>query len=115
MKWTEDKKMKRFLRRAYRQGNKPAEHPSLMDCDRYRYDEDAGEYGTEYGFLPEKYYGSTIADWSDESIQEWINENMWCRINSPYDCTGQMFTRWIKWHRNPCGRISFVHGFGIDV
>lgn len=64
---------------------------------------------TEYGFLPEKYNACT-----DEEIEE-LMEDAREEIRSPYDCTGLRFTMWIKWHRNPNGRISYVHRFGIDV
>lgn len=109
------KEQRRVLRRKYRHGNSPAKLPSLMDRNRYRCDEDDYESVTEYGFLPEKYFGRTISDWCDEAIDEWINDNMRLTICSPYDCTGKEFTRWITWHRNPCGRISFVHRLGLDV
>ena len=114
-KMTETQKFHRLLKKMYRQGSKPAEHPSLMDCERYHCEEDSYEYFIEYGFLPEKWYGKNMNEFSDESLDEWVKENMWERVCSPYDCSGQRFTRWIKWHRNPCGRISFVHYLGIDV
>lgn len=88
---------------------KPArELVSLLDEARCHY-EDNGEYFTEYGFLPER-----MNDWDDEMIQEEVDD-LREYICSPYDCTGQRFTMWITWHRNPCGRISVVHRFGIDV
>ena len=113
-KMTETQKLHRLLKKIYRQG-KPAEHPSLMDCDRYHCGEDDFETCIEYGFLPEKLYGKNSSECLDETIDEWINDYIWRTINSPYDCTGKLFTRWISWHRNPCGRISFVHHLGIDI
>lgn len=104
-----DKKEKRILKRAFRlspwQGIR-----SLMDEERIGNASEDGEGFTEYGFLPEK-----LGVYSDEEIQEWIDENMWEEIRSPYDCTGKRFSRWINFHRNPCGRISYVHRMGIDV
>lgn len=64
----------------------------------------------EYGFLPEPLW-----KYSDEEIKEYIDEEMWVNIYSPYDCTGKLFTQWITFHRNPCGSVSFVHSMGLDV
>ena len=52
-------------------------------------------------------------DCTDEEISEYVN-SMRIRINSPYDCTGKVFTEWINWHRNPNGWISVIHHKAID-
>lgn len=53
-------------------------------------------------------------DDTDEELQEWFDE-MRIVINSDYDCTGRAFTRYISWHRNPNGMVSYVHALGLDV
>ena len=100
------KVMGRIVKRAMRLNPcKPVE--SLRYADRCVYlDFDTCKL---YGFieLPE--------DMSDGEIDDWFEWNMRRRINSPYDCTGQWFTEYIDWHRNPDGVISFVHTMGLDV
>lgn len=54
-------------------------------------------------------------DLTDEEINQFFNDEMWVRIYSDYDCTGRSFTRFIHWHRNPCGLISYQHHMGIDI
>lgn len=83
--------------------------PSLADEPRIGNYSDNYEAFSEYGFLPERYNA-----WSDEEIEECIDD-MVEYVTGPYDCTGKRFTMWITWHRNPGGRISYVHRFGIDV
>lgn len=84
--------------------------PSLMDEERIGNATEDGEYFSLFGFIPEKFN-----KYSDEEIQELLDECMREEIRSPYDCTGKRFTMWIDFHRNPCGRISYVHRMGIDV
>lgn len=104
----EEKAWRKFLKKW--EGQRPAKEVlPLMDKERNHYDED-GEGLTEYGFLPEKY-----SKFTDDEVNEFLNEFMKLEIRSPYDCTGQRFTQWIDWHRNPCGRISYQHRIGIDV
>lgn len=109
LKELEKRGLKRFLKKTYRQS------PwrgicSLMNEERIGNANENGEGFTEYGFLPDK-----LSVYSDEEIQEWIDNNMWEEIRSPYDCTGKRFSYWIHFHRNPCGRISYVHRMGVDV
>ena len=104
----QEKFIKKWLHDSYNQG-KVYYHPSLKDCSRCMYkndDYDADVY--EYGFL------SRRTDLTDEEIEELV-EDMRMVINSPYDCTGQRFTRYISTHRNPNGLVSFVHAMGLDV
>ena len=69
----------------------------------------------------DKKYGETWAEigffeaegMTDEEIQEYVDE-MKMYVTSPYDCSGQVFTWLISWHRNPCGWISVVHRKAID-
>ena len=105
---TADPKFRRFVKTVFKQ--RPALLlPSLSDEPRVGNCSEDGETFTEYGFLPEK-----CNTWSDEEIEERIDD-MREYVNSPYDCSGQRFTMWITWHRNPGGRVSFVHRLGIDV
>lgn len=62
---------------------------------------------TEYGFLR--------GDYSDEEMQEFVDSIRIRPHYSAYDCTGEAFTMWISWHRNPSGLISIVHHIGLDV
>ena len=87
-----------------------APRPSLLDAPhRYCSDDDWESY-IEFGFLPD--YTRT---YSDEEVEEWIDDYMRMVINSPYDCTGKLFSAWIDWHRNPTGLISYRHCIGIDI
>ena len=79
----------------------------LTEEARYYSGEEDWESYTEYGFL-------RGTDYTDAELEE-IREDMWLRVTSPYDCSGQRFTRWITFHRNPCGLISYTHRIGIDV
>lgn len=51
---------------------------------------------------------------TDAEIQEYFDD-MVVEIHSDYDCTGRSFTRYISWHRNPNGMVSYVHAMTIDV
>lgn len=100
---------KRILRKAYNQGM-PCGVSPLTESPRIRY-EDAGGYGEywkEYGFF-------NGAGMSDDDIREYIDENIRVRIYSPYDCTGEAFTMWIWWHRNPSGLVSYINNMALDV
>lgn len=72
-----------------------------------RVHEDSWDSWYEYGFMP---------PWveTDADADEWCEDNTY-RIYSPYDCTGKPHTKWIDWHRNPCGRYSYVHRVALDV
>ena len=79
----------------------------LTDKSRIYSGADDWDTYTEYGFL-------NGTDYTDEELDE-IREDMRLRVTSPYDCSGQRFTMWITFHRNPCGLISYTHKVGIDV
>lgn len=81
---------------------------SLEDRERTFYDD--YDSFTEYGFMPEKFNS-----YSDAEIREFFEDHVVERIDSQYDCTGKRFTLWYTFHRNPNGRISYTHRFGIDV
>ena len=86
----------------------PLEKP-LTEEFRVRYDED-GEGSIEYGILPEDGTETT-----DEEIREYIRDYVELpEINSPYDCTGKRFTRWVDYKRTPAG-IVIIHAIGLDV
>lgn len=77
---------------------------SLIDRKRSLGDWDSW---TEYGFLR--------GDYSDEEMQEFVDSIRIRPRYSAYDCTGEAFTMWISWHRNPSGLISIVHHIGLNV
>ena len=86
----------------------PFEKPLTKEF-RVRYDED-GEGCKEYGILPEDGTETT-----DEEIREYIKDYIELPpINSPYDCTGKRFTRWVDYKRTPAG-IVIIHATGLDV
>lgn len=102
-----DKKTKKLLKKLMKQ--KPSKPiVSLMYEPRVRYSED-GESVTEYGWVDPE-------DYTDEEIQEYFDEQ-WKHVNWPaqWDCSGQLFTVCIDWHRNPNGMISYVHHMALDV
>ena len=80
---------------------------SLTDEPRIHCGENDWESYTEYGFL-------NGTDYTDDEVRE-ILDDMRLRVTSPYDCSGQRFTMWMTWHRNPSGLISYTHRIGIDV
>lgn len=117
---------KEYLRRRYYKGVAKKRNAnkedrlawSLMDSERFVSDPDGG--CTYYGFIigedfADTYDVETTFDLTDEEIREWINSHMWISNYSPYDCTGEEFTCWIDWHRNPCGVISYVHRTALDI
>ena len=100
------KTAKKLLKKFFKQ--QPATTmKSLLQEPRKMYKDEALK---EYGFLPDFLWQE-----SDKEIEKYIYEEMWICICSPYDCTGELFTQWITFHRNPCGAISFVHCMGLDV
>ena len=134
-----DKRLKKALREAYRDckvtsGGRLVKDGDdrlkmgLMACDRVCWDDD-GESWRVYGYIMPSdilYYFATSGRkqsevWedymslTDDDIREFVDECMTVRIYADYDCTGQSFTRWIDWHRNPCGLISYVHAMALDV
>lgn len=86
---------------------KPKIIKSLQEEERLCYSDRLGESWLEYGFFEAE-------DWTDEEIQEYVDD-MEIHVYSPYDCTGQPFTQWITWHRNPCGLISIIHKKSLDI
>lgn len=86
----------------------PLEKPLTKEF-RTRYDED-GDGCKEYGILPEDGTETT-----DDEIREYIKDYIELPpINSPYDCTGKHFTRWVDFKRTPAG-IVIIHSIGLDV
>lgn len=98
----------------------------LMSCDKVCMEDD-GESWKVYGFIKPNdilYYFDNPNDlgaWerymslTNDDIHEFVNDCMVVNIFSDYDCTGRSFTRYVHWHRNPCGLISYVHAMTIDV
>ena len=104
-----DKKTKKILSKVFRQRPK-REVTSLMDDERVGYCPEDYESVRLYGFLPEAFNSFT-----DDEVRAWLDDEMRVTINSPYDCTGKWFTCWITFHRNPNGRISYIHRMSLDV
>lgn len=113
---------KRLLRRLVKQelaGKRDRLTHGLIDGrlhERYRYDFDGV---TAYGFVNNgdfvyQYNVESTDQLTDDEIDEWFDRCMAAHINSPYDCTGRLFTFYIDWHRNPCGAISYVHRMVYD-
>ena len=98
--------IKRIIKKNFNQGE-ACEVLPLTAAARVGYSDDSDSY-VEYGFLKCKGY-------SDDEVREILDEVIRYQVYSPYDCTGQPFTQWIDWHRNPSGLISYVHHIGIDV
>ena len=99
---------RRLLKKLYKQ--KEAQPiKSLADDTRIRYDED-GEGWREYGFYEDE------PDLTDEELDKLIWDSLAIRYQyREYDCTGQPFTSWINWHRNPNGLISVINRVCLDV
>lgn len=97
---------RRIERRVHKQ--KVKELKPITEVSRYYYDRE--DYDSSFC----EFWLEDLQGWTDEDIKEYV-EDMWERINSPYDCTGKRFTIYIHWHRNPCGLVSFVHYMGIDL
>lgn len=104
------KQQKRFLSKMFNQGAyekpKPLWEEDRAICDGSRFDSNV----YRYGFID-------FEEWmTDDDIDIWFDEYMRIRIPSHmgWDCTGQPFTNWISWHRNPNGWISFVHCVAYD-
>lgn len=76
------------------------------------FSDDNGETGTDFRLLRD--YPDD--PWTDNEIREYIEDSpVYCgRISSPYDCTGQRFTRWISFSRTPAG-IALFHHWGTDI
>ena len=76
--------------------------------ERHIIDEDPDGYITRIT-LP-----TTVQD--AEEAERWFTETE--RIDyipSPYDCTGQLFTRWHKTRKREDGRFICYHSIGYDV
>lgn len=84
--------------------------PSLFGCnwERYRHANTEDGY-IEYGYIT--LHGEL---YTDEELQDEI-DRMTVSINTMYDCSGELFTYSIRYHRNPCGAVSFVHEMHLDI
>lgn len=77
---------------------------SIRSRARFLHGKEGGS--AEYRIYPDK--GE-----SDTEIQDWIEE-MWERVYSPFDCTGDIFTTDIHWARTRAG-IVVIHYRSIDI
>ena len=103
-----DKHEKKLLKKLFKQ------KPTKPIAPLYKEPRCRGEYEycEEYGFLPFE----NMSDWLDEDVEEYIEEYVEVKyMYMPWDCTGQIFTRYVSWHRNPNGMISFVNHMAMDV
>lgn len=107
---TTRKKARRIARKLYeaQHGRKRCDRlrAPLRHVEREAYSDD-GLYVTRYGFL-------TGTGYTDEYLQELFDEMRIRPRYAAYDCTGDPFTIYITWHRNPSGLISYVHHIGYD-
>ena len=101
--------MEKKVCKSNRWGRKPKEVKPLMEEERRRYFGEYGESMVDYGFA------ILDREMTDEEITEELDWHLRMEVNSPYDCTGQLFTKWIDWHRNPNGTVSYQHYIGLDV
>lgn len=105
------KRYRKILKKEYKLEHKNSTNDrlgeSLMESPRIHCGENDWDSYTEYGFL----HGT---GYTDEELDE-IREESRLRVTSPYDCSGQHFTMWLIFHRNPSGLISYTHRIGIDV
>lgn len=88
-------KTKRLIRKELSRGSDPLAK-SIREAARVIFHPE-GDGCSEYRIYPD--HGET-----DEEIREWVDE-MWMRVFSPYDCTGQVFTVDIHWKRVPAGTV----------
>lgn len=102
----EKKVFKRILRNVYKQRPLPEQKP-LFHAERVQADGDEGV--VEYGFIT--LHGEK---WTDDEINEELR-TMERHNLTPYDCSGQLCTTSIRFHRNPCGAVSFVHYLTLDI
>lgn len=108
-----------FMKKMYKHefGGRPAPTVfSLMERARIRDDgepDDCQPYWKEYGYFDGHWSDGT--EMTDEEIREYIDEYISVRVYSPYDCTGESFTRFIHWHKNPSGLVSYINYMTIDV
>lgn len=102
--------MKNSMLKKIKKLSAPHSVPSLLVAPHAYCSDDDWECYIEFGFLPD--YTRT---YSDEEVEEWIDDRMRMRVTVPWDCSGQLFTSWIDWHRNPSGLISYRHCIGIDI
>lgn len=103
------KKWRKFMKKWYKidhENERGQNKAPLRYVEREHYDDD-GLYMTRYGFL-------TGTKHTDEDLRELFDEMRIRPRYAAYDCTGDPFTVYITWHRNPSGLISYVHRIGYD-
>ena len=104
------RKIRNELKRIDREFPDPLEKP-ITEGWRCYIDKKYGESGYHYRIFK----SADPDDWTDEDIEEYImSEVGYGHINSPYDCTGRLFTRWCSWSKTPAG-IVMIHAWGLDV
>lgn len=111
-------KANRLLKKLFKQRSYPAISP-LTECPRSRvktyYEDGTRKYNyegiVEFGFLP-----TAVWTCSDREIATYCDEYIARKVSYPcYDCSGQLFTSYISFHRNPNASVSFVNHMYLDV
>lgn len=75
-----------------------------------------GEDVIAYGYVyPQDMDVDSFADLTDGEIREWFEDHIAYRPCYDYDCSGARTTHSLSWHVNPCGLISYVHRWGLDI
>lgn len=99
----QEKILKKRLRDLYSLGE-PKKIESLSENWHYRADKFDDCSYIEYGIV------------KTDNIEEFITDNVRLPyINSPYDCTGQHFTRFIHYSKNHANNTwCIIHHIGID-
>lgn len=109
-----EKKFRKVMKRAYKELSERTNRTCLVDTTASLTEHDVVvvDRGDQ-----ESWYHIGIMDPesdTDAEIQEYF-DGMVVEIHSAYDCTGRPFTRYIHWHRNPNGMVSYVHAMTLDV
>ena len=110
------KTTKRIVRNLYKNNVKQGEDRlayGLTQADRAV---SSDEGYTEYGYLTHEDVleaRSTFGE-GEEGLRAWFEDARTYSVHSPYDCTGEPFTKWFTLHVNPCGVVSFTHAVGYD-
>lgn len=99
-------KIRDNIRRYYKGRQDPLQESLTVERRRASNGNDISDAWTEFWIIPDQ-------SMTDDDAQE-ICEEETIRIYSPYDCTGKLHTRYIKFTRVPIG-YAFIHDLGIDL
>ena len=99
---------RKIVKDFYKQDPAPEKMPLLSESRTYA-DPDDWEGYTEYGFLPNRY-----DDLPEDALRD-LEKELWEYTGCAWDCSGRMFTVSLHLHRNPSGKVSFIHRRAIDI